>query len=238
MPFDFFLAQTAAQIGKALPKDAKSAWMACHFSPYNTGLSNLPPILEAGSMLIVNDLMPVANHDPQRITAQLSEMAVTFRCSRVLLDFQRPAEARTAAIARTITQGLPCPVGVSEVYAGSLDCAVFLSPLPLHKPLDDHIAPWQGRPIWLELMPSQAQYVITQDGCHCLPSSDAAQLPFFDDLTCSRYGMEVSDNAIRFTLRRGQAELNMLRQTDKIQCFVGLYQEFAQPEAQATAFSQ
>lgn len=238
MPFKFFLAQTAAEIMQPLPTNAKKAWMACHFSPYGTGLSNLPDHLPEGSMVIVNDLMPVAGHDPERIARQLKEIVQVCQCSRVLLDFQRSGEGRTADIAKAIVQALPCLVGVSEVYAKGLACPVFLPPLPLHMPLQDYIVPWQGRPVWLEIMPDCAAYTITEDGCKKASCEAAGAFPHFDERACCRYRIEDMEEAVHFTLRRGFEELALLRQSEQIDCFVGLHQKFAQPEAQATAFAQ
>lgn len=238
MPFEFFLAQTAAEMGQKLPPNAKKAWMACHFSPYGTGLSNLPQRLSEGSMVIVNDFVPAAEHDPERITEQLKEVVKKFHCSRVLLDFQRPGESRTAQIAGAIVQAIPCPVGVSQMYAEGLDCPVFLPPLPLHMPLTDYIAPWWGRPVWLEQMPDCAAYTITEKGCIKAACEAAGPFPHFDEQACCRYRIEGSEDAIRFILTRGPAELEQLRKCEEIDCFVGLYQDFAQPEAQETALDQ
>lgn len=189
-------------------------------------------------MVIVNDFVPVADHDPERIAQQLQEVVEICRCSRVLLDFQRPGEIRTADVAKAIVQALPCPVGVSQMYAQGLDCPVFLPPLPLHMPLTDYIAPWQGRPVWLELMPDRAVYTVTEKGCTKETCEYAGPLPHFDEQAFCRYRIEVSDDAIRFTLCRGAEELARLCKAEQIDCFVGLYQDFAQPEAQATAFDQ
>ena len=238
MPFDFFLAQTGAQAHMPLPPEAKQAWMACHFSPYGTGLSNLPRQLTPGSMLILNDRIPVATHDPQRIAAELEALATEHHCSRVLLDFQRPQEPQSAIIARMIAKALPCPVGISECYASGWDGAIFLPPPPLHTSLKAYIAPWQDHSIWLEVMPEQARYTITKDGCHREPLKTEASLPYFDPITCCRYDVQIGNDAILFTLSRGQAELAILQQEENIDCFVGLYQDFAQPEAQATALAQ
>lgn len=238
MPFEFFLAQTAAQFGQKLPHYAKKAWMACHFSPYGTGLSNLPDRLPEGSMVIVDDSVPVADHDPERIAAQLKEAVQACPRSRVLLDLQRPGESRTAEIAKAVIAALPCPVGVSEDYAEGSECPVFLPPLPLHRPLMDHIAPWRGRPVWLEVMPDCATYTIDADGCTTAACRAAGPFPHFDERACCRYRTEVLAEAVRFTLCRDAEELARLQQTGAIDCFVGLYQEFAQPEAQATALDQ
>ncbi len=227
MAFDFFLAQTAGEIRHPLPCDAAKAWMACHFSAYGSGLSNLPEQLEPGSMVILNDLMPVAEHDPQRIASQLCEIVGSWQCSRVLLDFQRPGESRTAEIVKAIASTLPCPVGVSQLYAEGLDCPVFLPPLPLHMPLEDYIAPWQGRMIWLEIMPEAALYTITEDGCQREGCNGQLDFPHFDEKAFCRYRMEAAEDAIRFTLSRGMGELALLRQSNMVDCFVGLYQDFA-----------
>ncbi len=238
MPFEFFLAQTPAQFGQELPHYAKKAWMACHFSSHSTGLSNLPVNLPEGSMLIVNDFVPVADHDPQRIAAQLNEVTEACRCSRILLDFQRPADSRTAQIAKAIVQALPCSVGVSGLYARELACPVFLPPLPLHMPLMEYIAAWQGRPVWLELMPDCAVYTITETGCTIAACEPAGAFPHFDAEAFCHYRTEVADDTIRFTLHRSFSDLTVLCKAEQIDCFVGLFQDFAQPEAQATALDQ
>lgn len=238
MPSAFFLAQTAAEFQQELPENAQKAWMACHFSPYGTGLSNLPATLPENSMVIVNDRTPVAGHDPERIAAQLGQLAQTLQVSRVLLDFQRPGESRTAAICKAISQSLPCPVGVSEPYAKGLDCPVFLPPVPLHMPPADYITPWQDRRVWLELAPSCAAYRITESGCFQDVGNTTGQFPHFDQQACCRYRIEMLKDTICFTLYRGWEELALLREHGAVDCFVGLYQEFAQPEAQATALDQ
>lgn len=238
MPFEFFLAQTPAQFGQELPNCAKHAWMACHFSPYSSGLSNLPTDLPAGSMVIVNDLIPVASHDPERIATQLHDFVQSHGCNRVLLDFQRPGEARTAAIVRAIVDTLPCPVGIAELYASGFACPVFLPPPPLHLPLQDHLAPWQNRPVWLELMPDCMIYTVTKDGCRKSRCAATGIFPHFDAQARCRYRIEASHDAIRFTLCRQEQELALLQEAAAIECFIGLYQDFAQPEAQSTAFDQ
>lgn len=238
MPFHFFLAQTAAEFHQKLPQHANKAWMACHFSSYSTGLTNLPSGLPDGSMVIVNDRIPVCGHDPALIAAQLAQLVKEAPISHVLLDFQRPGEAQTQAIAKAIVKALDCPVGVSQAYAKGLDCPVFLPPPPLHLPLHEHTRPWQGRPVWLELMPDCAAYTITENGCSKSACPGTGVFPHFDEAAVCRYRIEMADNAIRFTLRRDIADLARLEEAAQIDCFIGLYQDFAQPEAQATALDQ
>ena len=61
-----FLAMTGAEMRNNSVLPDKIAWMACHFSPYGTGLSNLPKNLPAGSLLMVDDITPPHGHDPHQ----------------------------------------------------------------------------------------------------------------------------------------------------------------------------
>lgn len=243
MPSALFLAMTAAEFYGNLPDGTIPAWMACHFSPYGTGLSNCPQALPEGSMLIVNDRTPVCGHDPAVVAAQLKQMVTQWGCSRVLLDFQMPGEALTQAIASAVVNALPCPVGVSEPYARDLACPVFLPPLPLHMPLDRHTAPWQGREIWLEAAMDTAVYTVTQEGCLWEPCQDAGNYPHTDAQLHCRYHIHTAAEKIVFTLHRDREDLlALMAEGEKIGCFVGLYQElgssFAQAAAQSTARCQ
>ena len=49
-----YLAMTASEFAKADPLPPHVAWMACHFSPYDSGLTNLPRKLPTNSLLILN----------------------------------------------------------------------------------------------------------------------------------------------------------------------------------------
>lgn len=245
MVFSPYLAMTAAEMGERQSFPLPLAWMACHFSPYGTGIINRPQALPEGSMLILNDRMPVCGHDPERVARQLEETAQALRCSKILLDFQRPNNEETAAIVRAISR-LPLPVGVTEDYAKGNDCAVFLPPLPLTLPLSDHIAPWQGRNLWLELAPEAALVTVTESGSVFTPCMQQMEsLPYADEKLHCRYGIQVSPQCVRFSLQRDAVQLQALMQEGMdlgISCFVGLYQDlgslFAQEEAQATALDQ
>ena len=225
-----FLAMTAAEIRSISPLPDRIGWMACHFSPYSTGLSNRPKGLPAGSLLIVNDITPIHGHDPEVVAAQLLETVESCGCHEVLLDFQRPDSMETEQMAAFLVNALPCPVAVSELYAGSLSCPVFLSPLPHHIPLKEHITPWLGREIWLEVAMDAEEIVITYSG------STVTSLPcFYDDhghideaLYC-HYRMELLENSVRFTLWRTSEDIGVLLEEAKalgITTGVGLYQEF------------
>ena len=146
-----FLAMTAAEIRGTETLPPKTAWMACHFSPYSTGLSNLPKALPPGSMVILDDITPIHGHDSETIAAQLRPRLEEMECSGVLLDFQRPGYEEAELLAGRLSEALPCPVGVSALYGRGLTCPVFLPPAPPDVCLANYLAPWQGREIWLEL---------------------------------------------------------------------------------------
>ncbi len=221
-----YLAMTEAEISKISAVPDPLAYMACHFSPYGTGLSNLPEQLPAGSMLILNDLTPPMGHDPQRIAQDLQQAALAFSCSRILLDFQRAGDPATKAIAKAVIEQAPCPVGVSDIYAKNEACAVFLPPLPLHETAEAYLAPWQEREIWMEAALDAMTITVTATGSRyaaCMPPLTA--LPHFDGELLCHYSTALTDDAAVFTLHRTYEDLQRLMEDERISCFVGLYQE-------------
>ena len=223
-----FLAMTGAEFALCREKPQNIAWMACHFSPYGTGLSNLPSALPKGSMLIVNDRIPICGHDPAVINRQIRQVVEEMECSCALLDFQRENE-QTNEVIKAVLEGAGCPVGVSEGYARDFDCPVFVSPPPLDVPLESHLAPWDGREIWLEAALDARQFTVTEKGCTSLPlpySAPDGDLHKDVDLCCS-YRCDIGDAAV-FTLWRTPEDLeNLLTQAQVlgIRRTVGLYQQ-------------
>lgn len=238
MAIVLYLAMTAAEFDTSSPGFAHMAWMACHFSPYGTGLSNLPEQLPGGSLLILNDRTPVFGHSPERIAGQLADTVEKLECDGILLDFQRSGEARSQAIAAAAA-ALPCPVAVTPPYAQELDCAVFLPPPPLTVPLEAHLAPWQGREIWLEAATEYACLRISRTGCQDIAwDGDGPPCPHVDETVHCRYRMEVWEDHIDFFLRRDQPELKALMKRGEkvgVRRFVGLYQQLGVSFAQETA---
>lgn len=225
-----FLAMTAAEIRTVSDFPPKIAWMACHFSPYCTGLSNLPRELPPGSLLILDDITPIHGHDPEEIGGQLTERVEKLECSGVLLDFQRPDCEETAALAKHLAGTLPCPVGVSEPYAGELDCPVFLPPAPPDVPLVEYIAPWSGREVWLEMALDGEVISLTEQGAETapLPWGETFAGGFAQERLHCHYRIETDDNSARFTLWRTREDLEgLLEDAEKfgVTTAVGLYQE-------------
>lgn len=224
-----YLAMTAAEMQNSGTLPEKIAWMACHFSPYGTGLTNIPASLPPGSLLILNDRTPVCGHDPVRVADMLHESVQKLQCSGILLDFQRPGCQQTEAITSRILT-LPCPVCVSEPYAKNRDCPIFLPPIPLLQTVEEYLQPWQGREIWLELALDGLELVITEGGSQCKPSApgDEPQCNHIDpDLFC-HYRMEFDPKHARFSLKRAKEDLQTIQKHSEkfgVTHAVGLWQE-------------
>ena len=229
MALTLYLAMTAAEMQNCTTVPPHMAWMACHFSPYSCGISNVPQALAPGSMLILNDRIPPQGHSPELVAEQLAQAAEELEVARVLLDFQRTEDPLTAKIAEAVVQACSCPVGVTPGYAAGLDCPVFLTP-QLRKGLKEQLELWQGRPVWLEAAWDCEQADITEKGCVCSPAPLPREASVFhtDEALHCRYYLELEDDRARFTIWREQEQLQALlaeAQALGIDCAVGLYQQ-------------
>ena len=139
-----YLAMTAAEFRNFSAKNQPIAWMACHFSPYGTALSNLPTVLPEGSLLILNDRTPICGHDPELIVCQLALLTEKFSCGGLLLDFQRPDEPETAALVQHLLKHLPCPTAVSISMPKSLTVRCSCPPFPSTHPWRNTLPPGQA----------------------------------------------------------------------------------------------
>lgn len=235
-----FLAMTAAEMYGFSTLPPKIAWMACHFSPYGLGLSNLPKDLPSGSLLMVDDITPPHRHDPQLIAEQLSRCVDAFQCAGVLLDFQNRGCEKTQSIAEYLTGALPCLTVVSDGYARDLDCPVFLPSVPLSMELCTYLEPWKGREIWLEAGLDGEILTLTEEGCEAisLPCPDWEAEGFSDDRLHCHYTIETTEKSVRFTLWRTTNDLEeLLAEAEALGVVgaVGLYQELGRYDAFHTA---
>ncbi len=229
MALPLYLAMTAAEIQANSTLPDNLGYMACHFSPYGTGLCNFPTALPEGAMLILNDRIPCCGHDPQLICHQLAALVEKFGCSCVLLDFQRPGIEETAAMAGALADALPCSVGISEPYAADLSCPVFLPPVLPDCRLRDYLAPWAGREIWLEAALEGLCLILTETGCKRTPlpypPSDGGIL---EEVLHCRYTIRTDPDAAYFTLWRSREDLlSLLTEAESLGVTraVGLWQE-------------
>lgn len=230
MTTNLYLAMTAAEFHASTVLPPNIAWMACHFSPYSTGISNLPEALPEGSLLILNDITPIHNHDPEVVAEQLQDCIRQHNCSAVLLDFQRYPCESSAVLAKKLVQALPCPVAVSEPFSENLDCPVFLPPCPPHRHVEEYLYRWKEREVWLEASLEGETILLTQAGAQYAPLSPGAAVDhgFCEERLHCHYRGEVHSSHALFTLWRTESDLEALcLEGEKLGVtrFVGLYQE-------------
>lgn len=224
MVLPLYLAMTAAEFAVCSSFPQHLAWMACHFSSYGTGLSNLPPKLPEGSMVILNDRTPICGHHPDEILCQLT----TLRPNSLLLDFQQPGVDETMTLTQTLVKELSCPVAVSHIYAKELDCPVFLPPVPPDVASDAYFAPWQGREIWLEAAMEGLTYTLTEHGSIASPLLQPPAGGFAETSLSCHYLIEPQEDRVKFHLYRTAEDLHDLLENAKshgVTKAVGLYQE-------------
>lgn len=229
MEIPFFLAMTAEELRGCSSAPERMAWMACHFSPYAAGLTDLPKALPPRSLLILDDCIPIHKHDPQLIVRQLKMALAELNCAALLLDFQREDEPKAASLAKQICSELRCPVAVSEAYAKVLDCPVFLAPLPPHLPPQQLLSPWQGRELWLDAACTSVCLTVTESGCErSLPTTLPTEGLHHDKDLCCHYSITVQPEKICFTLFRTKDDLADLTKAISplgVTHAVGLFQE-------------
>ena len=223
-----FLAMTAREMEGTLPN--RTAYMACHFSPYGKGLSNVPRQLPENSLLLVDDSMPVQGHDPELVAGQLKELVERFSPQAVLLDFQRARNDPAAEMASAILQALPCSVAVTENYAEKLGCPVFLPPPPVDMALPDYLANRLEQGVFLEIAPEARKFTVTEAGCtdNPLPVHPRPALSMKDEQLHCHYQIEIFQDRAIFTLQRLKEDLAALADEAHAlgaQGAVGLYQE-------------
>lgn len=224
MGLPLYLAQTSAEFTACSSLPTHPAWMACHFSPYGTGLCNLPPSLTGDTMVILNDRIPPSRHDPAYILDQLAQIP----CGCILLDFQRCGSDETAALTQAILEAESRPVGVTPQYGRDLGCPIFLPPIPPDVPPDAYLAPWQGRDIWLEGAMDSLRYTVTAQGSSPAPLPQIPDRGFRDEELFCHYYTEIHADRVEFSLWRTREDLEQL--LDAVRSFgvtkaVGLWQE-------------
>jgi len=234
MGLSLYLAMTAAEIESADHLPQSLAYMACHFSPYTTGLSNLPDTLPKDTLLILNDRTPICGHDPYLIIRQLRQVCEEFECRGLLVDFQRPDYPECALLAAAIAAELPYAI-MSDLYAEGLTCPVFLPPPPLLQPLQEYLSPWEGREIWLEAAPDAALLTVTEDGSLTkqIPYANVPANTFIDSKLHCRYRTEVLEDSVQVSVYRTEQQLEaMLAHAAGLGVCgaVGLYQQLQQKD--------
>lgn len=220
-----YLAIRSAEFDQNPVLPPKCGWMVSPFSPEWM----CPPDLSPGSLLILTDEQIPVNADWEQILQSVRAMG----CAGVVLDFQKPKTGDTAAFAARLAQDLPCPVAVSEAYAASLPCPVFLSPCPHHVPLQEHLASWAGREIWLDLAVDAEIITLTAEGAVIAPvvPEESPPLCHREERLHCHYSIETGEDFARFTLWRTKEDVDNLQLAAEalgVHTFVGLRQELGE----------
>lgn len=223
-----YLAMTAAEMARTAPLPQHPAWMACHFSPYSTGLTNLPAALPPESLLILNDRTPIHGHDPERVCRQLGELLGRFACRGLLVDFQNPPCPESLALAGFLAGHLEFPMGISPEYQIEAP-AVFLPPVPTDVKLEDYLSKWGSREIWLEAALEGQDITLTSQGTVSSPNRrrDFDHVHAEKTLHC-HYSIQDSPEGMVFHTWRTPEDLAALIKEAEalgVTQTVGLYQE-------------
>lgn len=225
-----YLALSAADFRGCSPLPPHIAWLSCRFSPYGSGLINLPKQLPPDSLCILEDSTPMAAHSIPNISAALSVLLSENRCRGLILDFQRQENAREHQLAAELSKVLPVPVAAPPEFA-SQDCILFLPPAPPETPLQTYLKPWHGRRVWLDTAPNACTLVLSEAGCRIdrnrpFPGGKS----FLDSATASRYHIALTNGCAEISLCRDAQTLPVfLEQAGAlgVELAVGLWQEFA-----------
>lgn len=214
-----YLAMTAEEIAQNPTFYQKSALIYC---PFSEATLSIP----GSEILILTDSNPVNLQFADDCICRISSK----RPPMVIVDFQRPELPAAVRFIRMLLDRLPCPVYVSDLYASDFSCPVFLSPLPPYKKLADHIQPWIGRDICLDISTERSQIRVTEEGSAItrLPPSQDTGNGFADSCLHCHYSISASDDTAVFTLWRTEEDLTALLDEAEglgIRHTIGLYQE-------------
>lgn len=232
MEIRLYLAMTKAELGACTGLPPHLGWMACHFSPYDLGLTDLPETLPPGSLLCCDDRIPILRHDAKLVAAQLAQTAEKHQCSAIALDFQQQDCPMTAEVVREVCNCAPCPVAVTPAYAKGNTAAVLLPPQKLWEPLESAVACWPNRELWMEWAPQAVQISVTAAGSkfQAIGPPEPESTDQTDGALCCRYRLHLTQDCAEFLLWDDAETLEQkkaLAEKLGIATLVGLYQQFA-----------
>lgn len=220
MAIQFHLAMTAEDIS-IFPVLPENPAFIFHSYP------DISPEIPNGAIPVLTDLHPVHSG----LAEPTAHWIRQWNCEAVVLDFQKPKDKEAGQFARLLQNFVSCPVVVSELYAEHMDCPVFLSPLPHHKTLQDHLAPWQSREIWMDLSPSPQQLRLTEQGCSPLldfPFPACSHIHENQQLHC-HYSIALEPDCAVFTFWRTEDDFAaLLQELEDVGIYhaIGLHQEW------------
>lgn len=221
-----YLAMTEQELS-AGPTPPNLAYLGCCFS--ESGLGGLPQSLPPGALLILDDRTPLGNQPIPEIAEALGNVLVRFSCRGLLLDFERPGIAAQKNLAAFLARHLPCPVAAPPEYAPE-NAPVFLPPVPVDCVVENHLAPWQGREIWLDTGLHGLDLTLTPAGAVYSPAAAPLLQGFYDEALCCRYTIRETPQGFVFHLGRDRACLQKLLARAEplgVTLSVGLWQELS-----------
>lgn len=221
-----YLAMTEQELS-AGPPPSNLAYLGCRFS--ESGLRGLPQSLPPGALLILDDRTPLESLPIPEIGEALQKVLTRFSCRGLLLDFERPGIAAQKALAAFLARQLSCPVAAPPEYAPE-NAPVFLPPVPVDCTVENHLAPWQGREIWLDTGLCGLDLTLTPAGAICAPAAVPLLQGFYDEALCCRYTIRETPQGFLFRLGRDRACLQKLLARAEplgVTLSVGLWQELS-----------
>ena len=226
-----YLAMTAAEMTFASSLPHHAAWMACHFSPYSTGLTNLPAKLPPESLLILNDRTPIHGHEPERVCRELEQVLHRLHCPGLLVDFQNPPTQEALELTAYLAGSLDIPIAAPPEYAKECN-AVFLPPVPTDAAPSDYLKKWAEKEIWLEAALEGQNILLSKDGAAYSPNrhQDFDCIHEEARLHC-HYSIEDTPQGILFHTWRTMEDLKQLLQEAEafgVTQAIGLYQELGE----------
>lgn len=235
MSIPLFLAFTAEEFSQKVPFPAKTAWMSVHFSPNGSGLTNLPPQLPQGSLILLDDHIQWANHSIERVCQELVTVLQRTESIGLLLDFEREPTAETLLLTKALgrcCKELGVALSAPPKYLLEDDTTLFLSPFPCSI-APENIDP--QRKVWLDISPVCHSIRISKDCTIGSPAPytragipNSQEVYWDEDLLCNYYS-EADGDDIRITLFRDATSaaklLNRLNPA-KIQLAIGLWRDF------------
>ena len=225
-----FLGVMEAEMGGISEWPEYIAWMGCHFSPETREICGLPEFSLPGGMLVLEDKVPFWGGDIGTLCRQMAMAVRALSCEALLLDFQQPISSESAALAEGLRKALPCPVILPPLLAKTLEGPVFLPPAPPDVSLEEYLALWTGREIWLEVAMDGLTITLTESGATSLyhPHGQPKALSHRDEKLHCHYYAETTPHQIRFTLWRSREDVeDLIREAERLGVTgcVGLWQE-------------
>lgn len=217
MDFSLYLAMAPSG---ALPRDVGYARFFC---PFDEAVQESLP---EGCLPIFTDSAPYRGQAPEEIASRW--LPLLQGAPGIVLDFQRPRQPGLWAFVQGLRPLLPCPIAPVPEYADS-EGPVFLPPIPPDTPLEEALAPWQGREIWLDLGICTRKLTLTPMGCRSEEWISEEAAGFSDDRLCCHYRIEHPEaDTFRFLLWRSGPDIASLMEQGRhlgVRRYVGLYPE-------------